>query len=177
MSSFAYSAMKTEWQIDVSKNGIKYSAGGKSEEIPMAILAGCGVGLTAVNQNAINMLSNYMKWKKDPNPDKYLDRELSPDHFREEGKSGYGTMPYLIVAKQGGEKKSAIYLPVNFDDPNCLAMLKAVQSELGNKYLGFGYDVFLKYALGVSNNMPFFLMAVGMLGLFLFFTIMMGVLS
>jgi len=168
MSEHNYKIGATNINVKVSSDSLIYTMGNITKTIPASHITGFGVGILTANQNAANMYSNYRMMQKDSNPDKYLNKNMDPAEFIN-NMEGSTKTTFVIIAQSSGpsDKVKAIYLPLNLEDGSCIDMLRDMKEKFKSKYLGFGYDVFLKKFLGVSNNLKFFLFAIA--GLFLFY--------
>lgn len=167
MSEFHYKALTADYTVKVGRDGLSWKAGGTEHFVAVEMIQGLGVGISTPYQHGLNMLTNYWRWKKNPNPDAFLNRETDPASFVHEAKTIGFQAAYMILSERlnAGARKIH-YIPVELKDPQCIEMMRAVKADLANKYRGFGYDVYLKYALGASNNLPYFLLAVGLMVLF-----------
>jgi len=170
MSEFNYKALTADYTVKVGRDGLGWKAGGTEHFVPVELIIGVGVGIVTPYQHGLNMLTNYWRYKKNPNPDAFLNRQIDPANFAHEGKTIGFQQAYMILAERTSSGASKVhYIPVELKDSQCIEMLRRVQEDLAKKYLGFGYDVFLKYALGASNNLSYFLLAVGLLvGFYIF---------
>ncbi len=68
---------------------------------------------------------------------------------------GVGAMAQLLVAHEPRPgKKKLMYVNLDFSSPECPALVEALKSDLGSKFVGFGPSGVIRGKLGISMTGP-----------------------
>jgi hypothetical protein len=136
MAEHAFKVGPITWTVRNSEQTFGYSGGFMKAEIPKSTITGWGVadlsgsftGTTTEDQDFMGGLGRLV---------------------------GVGGMGQLLVAHEPRPgKKKLMYINVDFSNPECTALIDALKSELGAKFVGVGPSGYIRKRLGASIAGP-----------------------
>ena len=138
MKDANYQVMHTKYRVKVGPGGIHYSTGkGETKFIPRADINGIGIGYSIARKH---FAVGYR-----------IDKEFGGKLNQAPVETLPKAAALLMISYNKNEQKKHTQLQLNMGDQECMEMLKAVQSDLKDLYVGAASQALISKELKISD--------------------------
>lgn len=153
MAEYRYNAYFKDWVILIGSEGIQYGKTENLRHIPRSEMKGIGVAFTHID-DALGYSSGGILGKLAVKKMRKKIQGAIPEEVTKEMKAEElpKTHALLVITYQPiGSKQKSKTIPLNLKDPICISMIKQIQNDMSDIYIGAGPQMKIYKELKISQ--------------------------